>query len=159
MPVVYLVRHAHAVTEEENPLRPLSARGHDECRRLVAFFQNNRSFTPAEFWHSPLARAHETARRLQPLAPHAVLRETLGLQPEDRPEKMAARLATLAPTLMLALVGHEPHLSALATLLVTGRSGHAAFALEKGAILCLASEDNHTWATRWHLAPSLLPSS
>ena len=159
MPVVYLVRHAHAVTEEENPLRPLSARGHDECRRLVAFFQNNRSFTPAEFWHSPLIRAHETAQHLRTLAPHAALRETLGLQPEDRPEKMAARLATLAPTLMLALVGHEPHLSALATLLVTGRSGHAAFALEKGAILCLASEDNHTWAARWHLAPSLLPSS
>lgn len=158
MPVIYLVRHAHAVTEEENPLRPLSGRGHNECRQLAAFLQNNRAFTPAEFWHSPLVRARETAERLHLLAPHAALRETLGLLPEDRPEKMAARLATLAPTLMLAIVGHEPHLSALATLLVTGRSGHAAFDMEKGAILCLASSDNHTWATRWHITPSILPA-
>ncbi len=159
MPVLYLVRHAHAVTEEENSLRPLSARGHDECRRLVSFFQKNRAFTPAEFWYSPLARARETAALLHPLAPHAALRETLGLLPEDRPEKMAARLATLAPTLMLAIVGHEPHLSALATLLITGRSGLTAFDLEKAAILCLASEDNHTWSVRWHIAPSILPIS
>jgi phosphohistidine phosphatase len=158
MPVIYIVRHAHAVTEEENPLRPLSTRGHDECRRLVAFLQNNRAFTPAEIWHSPLARARETAERLRPLVPLAALRETLGLLPEDKPEKMAARIATLAPTLILAIIGHEPHLSALATLLVTGRSGHAAFALEKGAILCLASSDNHTWSVRWHIAPPILPA-
>jgi phosphohistidine phosphatase len=78
--------------------------------------------------------------------------------PEDKPEKMAARLATLAPTLMLAIVGHEPHLSALATLLVSGRSGHTAFVLEKGAVLCLSSSDSQTWAVRWHIAPPILPA-
>ena len=159
MPVIYLVRHAHAVTEEENPLRPLSAQGVDECRRLAAFFQSNRAFTPAEIWHSPLARARETAERLRPVVPLAALRETLALRPEDKPEKMAARIATLAPTLMLAIVGHEPHLSALATLLVSGRSGLAtAFVFEKGAVLALSSVDGATWAVRWHVAPSLLPS-
>jgi phosphohistidine phosphatase len=157
MSLIFLVRHAHAVSEEENPLRPLSVRGHDECRRLVAFFQNNRAFTPAEFWHSPLLRAYETADRLSALAPFAALRETAGLLPEDDPAKIAARIATVAPTQMLALVGHEPHLSALATLLVTGRSGHAAFTLEKGAVLALVSVDNHTWDVRWQIAPSLLP--
>jgi phosphohistidine phosphatase len=158
MPLVFLVRHAHAVTEEENPLRPLSARGRDECRRLAAFFQNNRAFTPAEFWHSPLMRAHETADLLRPLAPLAPLRETAGLLPEDDPARIARRIATLAPTHMLAVVGHEPHLSGLATLLITGRSGHTAFTLEKGAILALASADNHTWDVRWQITPALLPS-
>ena len=158
MPFIFLVRHAHAVTEEENPLRPLSARGRDECRRLVAFFQNNRAFTPSEFWHSPLVRARETAELLRPIVPTAALRETTGLRPEDSPAKMAARLATLAPTQMLAIVGHEPQLSALAPLLISGRSGHAAFAVDKGAVLALASIDNHTWDVQWHITPSLLPA-
>ena len=158
MPLVFIVRHAHAVTEEENPLRPLSARGRDECHRLVAFFQKNRAFTPAEFWHSPLARARETAELLRPLAPAAALRETNGLRPEDSPAKIAARLATLAPTQMLAIVGHEPQLSALATLLISGRSGHAAFALDKGAVLALSSVDNHAWDVHWHVTPSILPA-
>jgi phosphohistidine phosphatase len=158
MPLIFLVRHAHAVTEEENPLRPLSARGHDECRRLVAFFQKNRAFTPSEFWHSSLLRACETAELLLPIVPLAALRETVGLCPEDSPAKIAARIATLAPTQILAIVGHEPQLSALATLLITGRSGHAAFALEKGAVLALSSTDNHAWDVRWQITPSLLPA-
>jgi phosphohistidine phosphatase len=156
MPFLYLVRHAHAVSAEENPARPLSAEGRDECRRLVAFFKTNAAFTPAEFWHSPLVRARETAALLRPLTPAAPLRETAELLPENQPAKIASRLATLAPTLALAIVGHEPHLSALATLLVSGRSVHPAFALEKGAVLALASRDNHTWAVRWQVTPSLL---
>jgi Phosphohistidine phosphatase SixA len=159
MPVIYLVRHAHAVASEENPVRPLSPRGRAECQRLVAFFTGNRAFTPAEIWHSPLVRARETAELLSAAAPKPVLRETLGLLPEDPPEKIAARFATLAPTQMLAVVGHEPQLSAMATLLVTGRSGIAAFAFEKGATLCLTSSDNFAWAVHWKVAPSILPAA
>jgi phosphohistidine phosphatase len=158
MPLVFLVRHAHAVTEEENPLRPLSPRGHEECRRLVDFFHKNHAFAPSEFWHSPLARARETAELLRPIAPHATLRDTSGLLPEDTPTEIANRLVTLAPTQTLAIVGHEPHLSALATLLITGHSSHSVFTLEKGAVLALASSNPRTWDVRWHLTPSLLPA-
>ncbi len=159
MPVIYLVRHAHAVAHEENPVRPLSARGRDQCRRLVTFFTVNRAFTPAEIWHSPLARARETAQLISAAGPQPVLRETLGLLPEDPPEKIAGRFATLAPTQMLAIVGHEPQLSAVATLLITGRSGIAAFAFEKGATLCLTSSDNLAWSVHWKITPSLLPAA
>lgn len=161
---LHLVRHAHAVTAEEDPARPLSARGRADARRLAGFFRGNRAFQPAQLWHSPLARARETAVLLAAgLAPEPLLIETPGLQPDDDPLETARRLAAYPASHDLALVGHEPHLSALATLLVRGRPQPAAFALKKGAVLTLERGSGihkksalPRWRVRWHFSPELL---
>lgn len=162
---LYLVRHAHAVTEQEDPARPLSLKGETDARRIAAWFRLNGAFQPTQFWHSPLLRALATARLLAGgLGDDPLLVETPGLLPEDDPEETATRLADYPQTHDLALVGHEPHLSALGTLLVRGRTRPAAFKLRKGAILAL-EPDNGThkrdgrprWRVRWHFSPELLP--
>lgn len=162
--LLHLIRHAHAVSDEENPLRPLSPRGHDECRRVAAFLTGNPdAFAPATWWHSPLVRARETAAALHTaLTPRAQISETPGLLSEDPPADITARLQTLRANTRLALVGHEPHLSTLATLLVFGQPDLPAFNLKKAAIITLERDDAPfggpaAWSILWHLTPSLLP--
>lgn len=165
--LLHLVRHAHAVTEAEKPSRPLSTRGRADAARLARFFVGNGCFKPAQLWHSPLLRSRETADELlKRLALDAVVVETPGLLPEDNPHDFAERLA-LHPKDRgdLALVGHEPHLSALASLLVRGKASPVLFTLKKGAVLTLESTDREhkksgfeRWTVRWHVSPELLPS-
>ncbi|MGA3006252.1 MAG: histidine phosphatase family protein [Opitutaceae bacterium] len=161
---LYLIRHAHAVTAEENPSRPLSPRGREECARLAAFFQRNGALHPDQLWHSPLARSLETARLLADgLKLDKVLVETPGLLPEDNPAEIADRIDKSNTIKSLALVGHEPHLGALATLLVRGKDHPSAFDLKKCAVLAFApaggvhkKSGRPRWHALWHVEPALL---
>ena len=159
---LFLVRHADAVTAEENPARPLSARGREDVQRLAAFFHVNRALaTATAVWHSPLARAVETAAILFKTPGFtARLMEIPGLEPDDDPCATAGRLAQVTDDLVI--VGHEPHLGALATLLVDGGSAASFFALRKGAVLALKSMERipgkpGRWRLYWHFSPELLP--
>lgn len=161
---LYLVRHAHAVTPAENPARPLSETGRLATTRLGAFLRTTGAFAPAQLWHSPLERARETAAGLVAALDADIMQvETDDLLPEDDPQLVARRLAMYPVTHDLGLVGHEPHLSALATLLVRGKPGPVGFALRKGAVIALERTDKlhrksqqPRWRVRWHLSPELL---
>jgi phosphohistidine phosphatase len=161
---LYLVRHAHAVSEEENSQRPLSERGRAQVRTLATWFRRNGLFTPSQVWHSPLARARETAELLLiGLASEPALVETAGLRPEDDPQVIASRLNALTSAINVALVGHEPQLSALATLLIRGKPAAPIFELKKGAVLVLERTKNihpktglPRWTACWHITPELL---
>jgi phosphohistidine phosphatase len=161
---LYLIRHAHAVTAEENPERPLSTRGRGDLDRIAAFFRTNGLLRPAQIWHSPLARARETAMLVNSgLALDAVLVETPGLLPEDDPEEIVDRLAAYPAAQTLALAGHEPHLSTLATLLVRDKRKPVAFHLRKGAVIALERDEgvhkrsgHPRWRVRWHFSPEMV---
>lgn len=152
--MLYLVRHAHAVEAEKNPHRPLSDRGRKQVKTLARFLRASGTFTPMEIWHSPLLRSVETARLLaEELQLKITLCEMPDLRPEDDPGDTVRRLRHVQrPT---AIVGHEPHLSALASHLVTGVSDRPAFVMKKSAVLALEPGDGH-WLVRWHLSPELL---
>jgi phosphohistidine phosphatase len=156
---LYLIRHAHALAETEDAGRPLSTKGRTQVKQLAKFLRAQPAFTPAEIWHSPLARSRQTARLLAAaLAPTATISEIAGLAPENPPRTVAARLKPVRHD--LAIVGHEPHLSLLAALLVTGAATPDLFKLRKAAVLCLDREDpavpTALWRVRWLLAPELL---
>src|SRR5207253_5241196 len=94
-----------------------SQRGHEQVKVLAEFLKKSGAFTPEEVWHSPLIRARQTAQELvERLALVVRTTEAPGLLPDDNPAATAARLRK-APR-SLAVVGHEPHMSALASLLV-----------------------------------------
>lgn len=151
---LFLIRHAHAEDGAPDALRPLSKRGRQQTRRLARFLRQCGDFAPEEIWHSPLLRAHETAALLgRGARVRAPRQEVAGLAPEDSPALLARRLAQESRT--LALVGHEPHLSALASLLVAGAAEPARFAMKKGAALALEGTGRH-WTVRWHVHPDLL---
>ncbi|MBI5690004.1 MAG: phosphohistidine phosphatase SixA [Verrucomicrobia bacterium] len=151
---LFLIRHAHAEDGPPDHLRPLSARGRTQLKVLGEFLSRCGRFDPEEIWHSPLLRARETAeliqRRVHPSVP---LREAEHLTPADDPRLLARRLANLPRR--VAVVGHEPHLSALASLLVTGASEPPRFAMKKAAVLALEGGGSQ-WIVRWHVWPDLL---
>jgi phosphohistidine phosphatase len=151
---LYLIRHTDAEDTQPDELRRLSKRGEGQIRALAKFLRSSASFNPEEIWHSTLVRAQETAALLcvgTKLA--APLREVAGLAPEDDPLRIASQLARCSRS--IAIVGHEPHLSALASLLVTGAATPARFAMKKGAILALEGTGRH-WVVWWHISPDLL---
>jgi phosphohistidine phosphatase len=151
---VYLIRHAHAVDADENPERPLSTRGRAQVVALATFLTRSGLFQPAAFWHSPLLRSRETAellgQRMRLSVPYMLMPD---LEPEDDP-RAAARLIKAANH-AVAIIGHEPHLSALATLLVVGRAGLPAFVMKKCSALALEGMESH-WSVRWHVSPELI---
>ncbi len=52
------------------------------------------------------------------------------------------------------LVGHLPHLSRLASLLLVGDPAREIVAFRMGAIVCLSREEGQ-WRLRWILVPEL----
>lgn len=151
---LHLIRHAHAEDGKDDAARPLSAKGRSQIRRLGALLRESHAFETTEFWHSPLARSLDTAARLQrQLGSAAPLREVSGLRPDDDPTAFVRRLAGLRRS--IAIVGHEPHLSTLATLLVGGDAAQPWFKMKKCAALRL-DRVGGGWCVRWLVSPELI---
>ena len=160
---VFLVRHGHAVDGEDDAQRPLSARGAATVRRIGNLLRSSGAAAAAHaIWHSPRsARVRRPNCSLESWAWSRPLVETSGLQPDDDPVDMADRLERLGEPVLI--VGHEPHLSSLATLLVRGKLKPIAFSLKKGAVVALETSGGRhkksgraRWQVCWHLSPELL---
>jgi len=146
--MIYLMRHADAVSDEVNPVRPLSAKGRDQVARVCAALGGNSGFKPAEILHSSLERSRETAELLaRGLRLEAPLIPTRGIEPEDDPSKIAVVLESAKED--IAVVGHEPHLGVLASLMVHGpeRSG-VFYPFPKAGVLAL-SREGRRWRAEW----------
>jgi phosphohistidine phosphatase len=153
-PFLYLIRHAHALDAADDPERPLSKRGRKQVKALAELLRPRGGFDPAEIWHSPLVRARETAELLaEELALKPKWTVVRDLEPEADPAAVA-RLVTRASE-AVALVGHEPHLSGLASLLVTGSVDPVVFVFKKTTMLALEPAGGERWAVRWQLSPDL----
>jgi phosphohistidine phosphatase len=147
---LFLVRHAHAVDEEENPERPLSRRGRAQVAKLVTYFRVQPRLSPTEIWHSPLLRSSETAELLAAgLELRAPLVEKPGLQPEDDPRPWLKMLKRRRTDLMI--VGHEPQLSVLTAWLVDGEPTER-FGFKKGGVLAL-ERTGTAWEVQWRIEP------
>jgi phosphohistidine phosphatase len=146
--MIYLIRHADAVSDEVDPARPLSAKGREQVARVCGILRKRSGFRPREIWHSPLDRARETAELLaKGLELPAPLVLTQGLTPDDDPSKIAAVLETEAGD--IAIVGHEPHLGVLSSIMVHGPERAAAFFhFPKAGVLAL-SPDGRRWRPEW----------
>jgi phosphohistidine phosphatase len=152
---LFLIRHAHAVAATEDSERPLSSRGRKQIRRLARFLKQTDMLSVSEIWHSPLVRSRETAKLIiEKLAMKARLKQADGIEGDDAPGIIANRVKTRRAD--TAIVGHEPHLSALASLLITGAAEPPQFVLKKSAVVAFElSEDS--WAVRWHVSPEIIP--
>jgi len=131
---LYLVRHAVAVPrapDMPDEARPLSANGRSRFRRAVGGLRRlGVRFDRA--LHSPKLRAVETLDLLAPLVTGEV-----AATPELARAPRQRLLAEIRGR-HVALVGHEPMLSALASWLVLGTQERGAkFALKKGGVIVL----------------------
>jgi phosphohistidine phosphatase len=146
--MIYLMRHADALSDEVNPVRPLSNRGREQVARVCAALRKFPGFKPGEILHSSLERSRETAELLaHGLKLSAPLVPTKGIEPDDDPGKIAAVLEAGRGDVLV--VGHEPFLGVLASLMVHGpqRSG-VYFPFPKAGVLAL-SRDGKRWRSEW----------
>jgi phosphohistidine phosphatase len=149
--LIYLIRHAHALAGEDDALRPLSPKGKRQIRVMARFLHKSGRLKTREFWHSPLVRARDTAKLLAAgLDDRASLTEKSGMEPASDPTALAKRLTKQRNP--VAIVGHEPHLSTLATLLLVGRAEQPLLVLKKCSIAALERKAGR-WRLRWQVSP------
>jgi len=157
--ILYLMRHAHAVSEFEDFSRPLSARGRAQTKAMGEHFEGRDRIKATKLWHSPLERARETAVLFDHYAElGSFCREVDGLEPYDDVRGIARRLSGFNYPLMV--VGHEPHLGRLVSLLVSGSLDQQVVNFKKGAVCCLKRIETRSmarlWGIEWILTPKLL---
>jgi len=111
-----------------------------------------------EIWTSPLLRARQTSELLAGSSHfHGTVRTVASLSPGGDPVQVLRELQQ-ADKESVALVGHEPDMSELAGMLLTGRS--ASFAVfKKGGVACIEVDKPGQplrGVLRWHATPKIL---
>jgi phosphohistidine phosphatase len=142
---LFLVHHADAVGPGVDPQRPLSVRGLAQAAWL-AEEARGRQARPAVIWHSGKLRSRQTAEAfLRICNPSASFRATRGLLPDD-PIVWVENAVALEDRDLL-VVGHIPHLPALA------RALGAADPLPLNGMVAMERTAAVTFAQRWCLRP------
>jgi phosphohistidine phosphatase len=131
-------RDAFASTGREDSARPLTAAGRAKMRRGVAGL--HRVVPRIEVLaSSPYARAMQTARLVAGGYGLGDIETVEALVPDARLEQFVSWLEPLSGAEVVAVVGHEPHLSALVTWLIAGKE-ESRVELKKGGACLLAFE-------------------
>jgi phosphohistidine phosphatase len=135
--LVALVRHANAVSTEEDPARPLSVAGRGQAEKMGGWLRSL-GVEIEEIRHSGKARARQTA---EIIADHvevgpAAIREATGLAPNDDVGTVADELEAERRSLML--VGHLPFMARLASRLLTGDPGRLNLRFGEAGVVLLA---------------------
>lgn len=152
---LYLVQHGEAMSEADDPARPLTAGGRQEVQRVSAVAARL-GLRPAEIRHSGKRRAAETAEILAAalgVREHVVA--VAGMAPNDDVRPIASALDKAPQPLML--VGHLPFLSRLASLLLVGEPERTLLRFRMGGIVCLRRDPPEAggWMVAWMLTPEI----
>jgi phosphohistidine phosphatase len=161
---LYILRHGEAA-EHGDPRylndadRPLTPKGIQRTKAL-AHALRQMDITFDVIFSSPLVRARETAEIVERgLRLHGRLELTEHLAPSGDVEKLAHQLNKVRPAPeSVLLVGHEPYLSSLISLLCTGGS-HLSLTLKKGGLCRMEVETVRAArcaSLEWLLAPRLI---
>ncbi|HKI54752.1 MAG TPA: phosphohistidine phosphatase SixA [Anaerolineales bacterium] len=143
---LYLVRHAIAEARtsdyEDDSLRPLTEKGREKMKKIsVALKQLG--VQPDLIVSSPYIRASQTASIL---AKALKYKEEIvyndSLTPMSNPDDMIGEINEKFSVDELMLVGHEPNLSTLASVLLAGNPD-VSINFKKGGICCLSVDDLH----------------
>ena len=147
--MIYLVHHADALGPELDPQRPLSMAGRAHAERIAADAAA-RGVKPVAVWHSGKLRARQTAdamwRACNPAAEFAAIR---GLQPNDPPDEIRARVA--GETRDIMLVGHMPSLPRIFLQLLGGEGESADTATFPQHGLVALEPIGDQWKEKWRI--------
>ncbi len=120
---LFLLRHAHAKDVFPDEERPLSVRGCQQIAKVCAVLNPENFLNIAQIWHSPYARATQTATQFKELLGiKADLVKTSDITPLDNPQKVARMISAIScfgGDLMI--VSHNPLLESLAQLLIASK--------------------------------------
>jgi phosphohistidine phosphatase len=159
---IYIVRHAFAGHADptqwpDDADRPLTKDGIDEFRSMARGLQRLVPNVDVVL-SSRFARAWQTAELLHDVAGWPEPRECRPLE-VGQPPSAALEVLRDEDASSVALVGHDPHLSMLTSLLCAGSEGAAQVKLKKGAAVLLRVEGDVQAGgaeLRWLLQPKVL---
>ena len=152
---LYLVQHGEAKTTEENPDRPLTDEGKDSSEKTACFAAEQARVSVNAVLHSGKTRTRDTAEIMAAyLCPVKGMIEEKDLLPNDDPQEWASRLLEEKEDIML--VGHLPHLSKLASLLLTKSDEKVSIGFKNSGIVCLQRDDSSNWLLSWSVTPEIL---
>ncbi len=161
---LYIIRHAIAVDEvmldyELDRERPLTDKGRKKMRQIARALRN----LGVEFdliLSSPYIRACETAEILADvfkMKKEIILSDNL--VPLGNPELLIGEINEKYSVDSIALVGHEPYLGALISLLIADNA-KIEITLKKGGVCYLAADDlhhlDHRATLEWLLTPGIM---
>jgi len=151
---VYLVQHAEAKSEQEDPSRSLSEKGMQNIKK-VASYASQYNLNVHMIFHSTKLRARQTAEVLsEHLKPAKGISEVDGLAPLDDPAIWAQRLKDIPEDVIL--VGHLPHLAKLASLLLCGDKDKNVISFKMAGIVCLQRTDMESYSLQWMVTPDVV---
>ena len=151
---LYLVQHAEAKREEEDPARDLTGKGRIDIES-VAHHLKRLKVQVKQILHSGKTRAHSTANVLaRHIKPPAGVSEVPGLAPLDDPEIWAGRIVPMDEDILL--VGHLPHLSGLAAILMTGDKEKRVINFQMGGVVRLRRMEAGQWVVDWMIVPEII---
>ena len=150
--LLYLVQHGRARDREEDPDRPLTDEGRREVETVMLVLMRYGAITASRVLHSGKRRAAETAELIATKL-DAELEEVESLAPMDDPEPWVRRLEDSNRDLVV--VGHLPHLSKLASGLLTGEPEAGVVSFANGGVVALG-RDESGWSVKWAIPPALV---
>lgn len=149
---VYLVQHAEAMSEEQDPDRPLTDLGRKHTE-WVAELAAKLDVEVEQIRHSGKTRARQTAEILgEALKSGDGVVAVSGLGPLDDVEPVAEELGKASGSLML--VGHLPFMERLAGHLLTGDAHQPVIDFTNAGIVCLERKVER-WQTMWIVTPEI----
>ncbi len=116
---LYLMQHGHALSEEEDPLRPLSAEGIVQLKASAAAMKKM-GMAPELIVCSPKKRSRQTAALLSEILnyPYSDIVESEMLLPQAEPQQLVELLGRYLDRRSVLLVGHLPSLGRIASALL-----------------------------------------
>lgn len=152
--LLYLVQHAEAKREEEDPARDLTEKGRQDIESL-AHHLKRLNVQVRQIFHSGKTRAQSTANVLAiHLQPPAGVSQAPGLAPLDDPEVWAGQIGKMDEDILL--VGHLPHLGRLAALLLSGDKERSVINFQMGGVVRLRRMEAGQWAVDWMVVPEIV---
>lgn len=141
--LILLCRHAHAADRDpalfpDDSLRPLIPKGRRVAERVGRRLAR-RGYVPTVVLSSPWKRAWQTAAILARETGAGKKRrvEAPGLAGEPNVAHLAEAVGARQPDEVVALVGHEPWLGELASLLLTGSPTRLTIDFPKGGVVAI----------------------
>ncbi|MCW3974918.1 MAG: phosphohistidine phosphatase SixA [Candidatus Bathyarchaeota archaeon] len=151
---LYLAQHAEAKKEEEDPARSLSEKGKRDLDKISNFLKG-KGIKVIKIFHSGKLRAKQTAEKLsEAIDSSNGIIESDGLSPLNEPEIWFERLEEEKDDIVI--IGHLPHLSKLASLLLLGYTHHEAIRFKNGGVICLEKNQERKWSIQWMVTPNIL---
>jgi len=152
---LYLVQHAKSAPKESDPDQSLTEVGLSEAERVAEYLTRHGNVKVKTITHSGKVRARQTAEIFyESLSGVKAIAAVKDLEPMADPANWIERLRLMEDDLML--VGHLPHLSRLASLLVCDDPDLEVVKFQNAAVASLVRNPTGTWSVRWMISPDLV---